>query len=81
MPRYPKAESLKHGQVKQIKQFMLTPTASDKIDAIADALGLSRSEALEQAIRAGGLDILVGGDTLKKPLRRRSQRTDPPLVA
>ncbi len=34
---------------------MLTEEASNHIDEAADQLGISRSELLERAIRAGGL--------------------------
>ena len=36
---------------------MLTLTASEQLDAIADELGLTRSEVLEIVIRKGGLDL------------------------
>ena len=37
------------------RQFMLTQTASDTIDEIAEGMNLSRSEVIERAIRCGGL--------------------------
>lgn len=55
MPRIKKAEPGVHGAKKKQFQFMLTEEASDAIDQIADQLKISRSEALERAIRAGAL--------------------------
>ena len=37
--------------VKQRVNFMLTPEASDLLDELGEALGLSRSAAVEVAIR------------------------------
>jgi metal-responsive CopG/Arc/MetJ family transcriptional regulator len=39
------------GEAKERFSIMLTPTAAQKIDDRAKALGLSRSELLEQAAR------------------------------
>ncbi len=39
------------GEAKERFSIMLTPTAAQKIDERAKALGLSRSELLEQAAR------------------------------
>ena len=40
-----------YGETKKQKQFLLTPTASDYLDAIAKELKATRSDALEQVIR------------------------------
>lgn len=45
------ADKMAWGEVKERFSIMLTPTASQKIDARAKALGLSRSELLEQIAR------------------------------
>ena len=45
-----------HNEKKTGKQFMLTKTASDAIEAIAKELGISRSEVVERAARCGGMN-------------------------
>jgi len=45
-----------YDEKKYAKQFMLTQTASEKIDLKAKELGISRSEVIERAIRCGGLE-------------------------
>lgn len=40
-----------HGEVKQKKHFMLTPTAFKILKQLAAKQGLSNSEALEQLLR------------------------------
>ncbi|AFZ18922.1 ribbon-helix-helix domain-containing protein [Allocoleopsis franciscana] len=45
------AERMAWGEAKERFSIMLTPTAAQKIDERAKALGLSRSELLEQAAR------------------------------
>lgn len=45
------ADRMAWGEVKERFSIMLTPTAAQKIDDRAKALGLSRSEFLEQAAR------------------------------
>jgi len=45
------AERMAWGEAKERFSIMLTPTAAQKIDDRAKALGLSRSELLEQAAR------------------------------
>ena len=45
------AERMAWGEAKERFSIMLTPTAVNKIDDRAKALGLSRSELLEQAAR------------------------------
>jgi hypothetical protein len=49
--RIPRSEAKKYGETKQRVQVMLTPTASEKLDKIADRLGISRSETLERLLR------------------------------
>lgn len=49
--RIPRSEAKKYGETKQRVQVMLTPTASGKLDEIADRLGISRSETLERLLR------------------------------
>ena len=45
------AQRMAWGEAKERFSIMLTPTAAQKIDDRAKALGLSRSELLEQAAR------------------------------
>ena len=49
--RQPKANIYAHGEKKKQWQFLLTETASQKLDRLAQAEGLSRSEYLERLIR------------------------------
>jgi len=55
-PRPKKAKAGVYGETKKPFQFMLTEEASLLLDEIADELGLTRSEALERAIRGGGMN-------------------------
>ncbi len=66
-PRYPKAEALKYGEPKKLRQFMLTDLASSQIDELADTLETSRSDALEQLLRTGATKIMQESEVLKKP--------------
>ena len=50
--RQPKASIYAHGEKKKQWQFLLTETASQKLDRLAQAEGLSRSEYLERLVRA-----------------------------
>ena len=54
-----RAERLAHGETKNRYAFMLTETASEKIDEMAEKLGTTRSEILELCIRGGGLEAAV----------------------
>ncbi|MDJ0599550.1 MAG: hypothetical protein QNJ37_11990 [Crocosphaera sp.] len=45
-----------YGEVKKQKCFMLTDFASDEIDRLAKEYKMTRSDLLERAIRAGGLE-------------------------
>lgn len=45
------ADKMAWGEVKERFSIMLTPSAAEKIDTRAKALGLSRSELLEQMAR------------------------------
>ena len=51
LPRPKKAEPGKYGETKNRYQFMLTGTASDKVDEMAEELGITRSEVLERLVR------------------------------
>ena len=51
-----RAGQKEYGEVKKKYQFMLTPTASQKLDEVADELNISRSEVFEQILR-GMLDL------------------------
>ncbi len=51
--RLERAEPGIHGAIKKPKQFMLTDAASEMLDVLAEELGVTRSEALELAIRGG----------------------------
>lgn len=55
VPKYERPDDWIHGEKKSGRQFMLTDTASRLIDAMAQELGVSRSEALERALRCGGM--------------------------
>lgn len=46
-----KLHDTKWGERKNHVAFMLTPTASESLSDIAEAMGLSRSEALERIVR------------------------------
>lgn len=46
-----RVEPEKYGETKKQKQFLLTQTASDLLNQIADIRGITRSEAIEQLIR------------------------------
>ena len=46
-----------YGEVKKQKCFMLTDFASDEIDRLAKEYKMTRSDLLERAIRAGGLEL------------------------
>lgn len=59
VPKPERAEVGKWGESKQRVQIMLTPTATDKVDAIADQMGITRSEVLELLIRSQCLDVEV----------------------
>lgn len=52
----------KWGESKQRVQIMLTPTAIDLVDAIADKMELTRTEVIERLIRSKCLNV----ETLKQ---------------
>ncbi len=58
VPRRPKAEMYAHGGKKKQFQFMLTEEASEKLDAMADDMSISRSEFLERLIRTADIDLV-----------------------
>lgn len=78
MPRPKKADSLAHGERKIARQFMITPTSDQEIEAAVEATGLSRSELMERAIRAGAMLLIVNPEALKKRLQ---QRLKPPKAS
>lgn len=41
-----------YGEVKKKYQIMLTPSASDQLDSLAELLGATRSDVAERVIRA-----------------------------
>jgi predicted ArsR family transcriptional regulator len=59
VPRAKRAEPEQYGEIKNRYQFMLTGTSSDKIDELAEKLGITRSEVLEKLIRLGGLSLVL----------------------
>ncbi|RUT11588.1 hypothetical protein DSM107010_30750 [Chroococcidiopsis cubana SAG 39.79] len=59
MPRPKKSEPLEYGELKKPYQFTITDTVSKMIDDVADELGVTRSDALERAIRAGGMKLAL----------------------
>lgn len=44
------------GESKQRVQIMLTPTAIDRVDAVAEQMQLTRAEIIERLIRSRCLD-------------------------
>lgn len=52
----------KWGESKQRVQIMLTPTAIELVDAIADQMELTRAEVIERLVRSKCLDA----ETLKE---------------
>lgn len=59
VPKPERAEAGKWGESKRRVQIMLTPTAMDKIDTVAEQMSITRSELLELLIRSDCLDIKV----------------------
>ena len=55
MPQPRKSIPDEYGGRKKPYQFTLTEEASQLVDAVADELNVSRSDALEMAIRGGGM--------------------------
>ncbi|NJO62394.1 MAG: ribbon-helix-helix domain-containing protein [Richelia sp. RM2_1_2] len=53
MARPKRADKDKYGETKQRYQIMLTETASNELDKVSEALGITRSELIEKAIRQG----------------------------
>ena len=51
MARISKAEDKAYGETKKPKQFLITDTASARIDILAGVAGVSRSEFVERIIR------------------------------
>ena len=51
MKRPTKAEPKIHGEKKVPKQFLMTETASDVLDGLAQKMGVTRSEYLERLVR------------------------------
>ncbi|MCL1475701.1 hypothetical protein [Argonema antarcticum] len=73
MPRPKKAESLAHGERKVPRQFMITPTSDQEIESAVEETGLSRSELMERALKAGAMLLVTNPEALKKLLQRRSK--------
>lgn len=57
MTRAEKALPGVHGETKKPKQFLITDWASQEIERVADQLGITRSEALERALRSGAMEL------------------------
>lgn len=55
VPRPRRAKPDKYGETKQRYQIMLTETASNELDKVAEDLGITRSELFERLIRQGFL--------------------------
>jgi hypothetical protein len=51
VPRPKKAPAESYGEKKKNHSFMLTPTASEGVEELADACRLTRSELIERVIR------------------------------
>lgn len=68
MPKRPKASNMQHGEGKEGRVFVITPSLSEMIDARSESLGLSRSEYVERGIRwldahwDGQLQKEIGGN-------------------
>lgn len=73
MPRPRKADSLAHGERKIARQFMITPTSDREIESAVEETGLSRSELMERALKAGALLLVTNPEALKKRLQQRSK--------
>jgi DNA-binding Lrp family transcriptional regulator len=58
VPRPKKATPEVHGAKKKQFQFMLTPDASEQLDCIADAAGITRSECMERLIRCADAKVV-----------------------
>ena len=58
LPRPKRAQPEKYGETKNRYQFMLTGTASDKVDELAEKFGITRSELLERLIRSDCLKAI-----------------------
>ena len=56
VPRPKRAKPEEHGGTKSRYQIMLTDSANELLDKMADELGITRSEVLERLIRCGGLE-------------------------
>ncbi|WP_216595758.1 ribbon-helix-helix protein, CopG family [Myxosarcina sp. GI1] len=59
MPKDNRVSPGSWGESKQRTNIMLTPTAIEKVDAVAEAMGLTRSEVIERLIRTPCLDLKV----------------------
>ena len=57
MARAEKALPGIHGETKKPKQFLITDWASQEIEKVAEQLGITRSEALERALRSGAMEL------------------------
>ena len=51
-----RAEAGKWGETKKRIQIMLTPTATDMVDQMAQSIGITRSEVIERLIRTDCLN-------------------------
>ena len=56
LPRPKRTKPNKYGETKNRYQFMLTVTASEKVDEIAEKLNITRSEVLERLVRIESLN-------------------------
>lgn len=53
VPKAKKATPSVHGEKKKQYQFMLTPSASEALDRLAETAEVTRSECIERLIRTG----------------------------
>ena len=58
LPRPKRSQPQKYGETKNRYQFMLTETASEKVDRLAETLGITRSECLERLIRSDCVELI-----------------------
>lgn len=70
--RQERPEEWIYNEKKLAKQFMITETASQLIDKIAQELGISRSEVIERAARCGGIGKAKNFDPKTGKCRNKS---------
>jgi len=72
-----RAEQRAWGESKQRVQIMLTPTAIDMVDGVAEEMEISRTEVIERLIRSNCLNV----ETLRQITPAKSEDIPPPPSA